>query len=133
MKNYVRLVVGVFFISVCVFANKAHADASRFEDPTQETLVELATCLTKKGWVMYGSFTCSACRAQRKGFGKAFSHVDEVECNPHAPNTEVQRCLKMKIKKTPTWIMEKDGKEVKRIVGYQLIEDLASLTNCNPG
>ena len=79
---------------------------------------------------MYGSFTCSACRAQQKTFGKAFRHIKKVECNPHAPNTQVDLCLKMKIKKTPTWIQEKNGEETQRIEGYQLLEDLASLSGC---
>jgi hypothetical protein len=131
MKNRSLLVfIGIFFFSAWAFANPAHGDASRYEDPTQETLVELAACLTEMGWVMYGSFTCSACRAQRKAFGEAFHHIKEVECNPHAPNTQVDLCLEKKIKKTPTWIMEKDGNEAKRIEGYQLLEDLASLSGC---
>ncbi len=90
----------------------------------------LALCLAEKGWVMYGSITCSACRAQRKAFGKSFEHITEVECNPHIPNNQVELCLKRKIKKTPTWIREKDGKEIGRIVSYQLLEDLARLTDC---
>lgn len=100
-------------------------------EPTQEELVVLARCLTDKGFVMYGSITCSACSAQRKAFGQAFAHIKEIECNPHAPNSQVQLCLKRKIRKTPTWIAEKDGKEVKRIEGYQLLEDLASFAGCN--
>lgn len=123
--------IGIFFFTAWAFSNPAHGDVSRYEDPTQETLVELASCLTEKGWVMYGSFTCSACRAQRKAFGKAFSDIKEIECNPHAPNTQVDLCLEKKIRFTPTWIMEKDGNETNRIEGYQLLEDLASKTGCN--
>ncbi len=120
----------IFFSSMWVLGGNSHADGSRFENPDEAALVELATCLTEKGWVMYGSITCSACRAQRKAFGKAFSHIKEIECNPHAPNTQVELCLERKIKKTPTWIMEKDGKEIKRIEGYQLLENLAPLSGC---
>jgi hypothetical protein len=79
---------------------------------------------------MYSSFTCSACRAQRKAFGKAFAHIKEIECNPHAPNTQVDLCLEKKIKKTPTWILEKNEKETKRIEGYQLLENLAPKSGC---
>ena len=94
------------------------------------TKESLALCLAEKGWVMYGSITCSACRAERKAFGKSFEHITEVECNPHIPNNQVERCLKRKIKRTPTWIREKDDQEIGRIVGYQLLEDLARLTGC---
>ena len=90
----------------------------------------LARCLTEKGWVMYGSITCSACRAQRKAFGDAFALIAEVECNPHAPNTQVDRCLARDIATTPTWIQEQDGTEIARIPGYQLLEDLARETGC---
>ncbi len=100
------------------------------EEPTQAALEGLAVCLSGKGVVMYGSITCSACRAQRKAFGDAFSHIKEIECNPHAPNTHAELCIEKNIQKTPTWIMEKDGKETKRIEGYQLLEDLASFAGC---
>jgi hypothetical protein len=129
-KRTILALIGIFFTAMWVMQGNAHADDSRFENPDEATLVELATCLTEKGWVMYGSITCSACRAQRKAFGKAFSHIKEIECNPHAPNTQVELCLERKIKKTPTWIMEKDGKEIKRIEGYQLLENLAPLSGC---
>jgi hypothetical protein len=92
----------IFFSSMWVLGGNAHADGSRFENPDEAALVELATCLTDKGWAMYSSITCSACRAQRKAFGKAFSRIKVVECNPHAPNTQVELCLERKIKKTPT-------------------------------
>lgn len=95
---------------------------------TKETL---AQCLSENDWLMYGSITCSACRAQRKGFGKAFEHITEIECNPNMPDNQVDLCLARKIAKTPTWIREVDGKEVDRIVGYQLLEDLASRTGCD--
>jgi hypothetical protein len=103
---------------------------SRAETPTPEQLVGLAHCLTGQGFVMYGSITCSACRAQRKAFGPAFAHITEVECNPHATNTQAERCLQRKIQTTPTWIAEHDGQERKRLEGYQLLEDLAAFAGC---
>jgi hypothetical protein len=101
------------------------------EAPTSESRAKLATCLTDKGWVMYGSFTCSACRAQRKAFGETFTHIKEIECNAHAPNTQVDLCLAKGIETTPTWIQEKGGEEIKRLEGYQLLEDLASVAGCD--
>jgi len=118
----------LFFAFIWVWDGNVQADASSYD--TSEALEELATCLAEKGWVMYGSFTCSACRAQRKAFGKAFRHIKAIECNPHAPNTQVDLCLEKKINKTPTWIQEKDGQEIQRIEGYQLLEDLAPLSGC---
>jgi hypothetical protein len=121
----------ICFMATWLFTNEdAWGNPSGNGDPTQEELVAFARCLTEKGWVMYGSFTCSACRAQRKAFGKAFSHIEEIECNPHAPNTQVDLCLEKKIGKTPTWILEKNEKETKRIEGYQLLENLAPKSGC---
>jgi hypothetical protein len=95
---------------------------------------QLAQCLDDKGWVMYGSFTCSACRAQRKAFGDAFALIKEIECNPTAKNSQAERCLEKKIRKMPTWIREQDGAELGRLEGYQLLEDLAAGASCSaPG
>ena len=90
----------------------------------------MAQCLDERDWVMYGSFTCSACRAQRKAFGEAFALIKEVECNPTADNSQAELCLEKKIRKTPTWIREQDGMELERLEGYQLPENLAAATSC---
>ena len=125
------LLLGVLLC--CVFASSCEREkgAPRAKEPTQEALTGLARCLSEKGVVMYGSITCSSCRAQRKMFGQAFSHIKEIECNPNAPNAQAELCVKKKIQKTPTWIMEKGGEEIKRIEGYQLPNDLASFAGCN--
>lgn len=99
-------------------------------EQTPEQLANLAQCLDAKGWVMYSSFTCSACRAQRKVFGEAFELIEQIECNPTAENSQAERCLEKKIRKTPTWILEKDGAELGRLEGYQLLEDLAAGASC---
>jgi len=100
------------------------------KDSSQEELTTLALCLKEKGVVMYGSITCSGCRSQRKAFGDAFRHITEIECNPHIENTQAERCLEKKIRKTPTWVMEPNGQEIKRLVGYQLLEELALFADC---
>lgn len=119
----------IFFLSGGISTNKdAYGGASQADNPTKQA--QLANCLTEKGWVMYSSFTCSACRAQRKAFGKAFKDIKMIECNPNAPDNQVELCLKKKIKKTPTWILEKNGEDIKRLESYQLLEDLASSAEC---
>jgi len=81
---------------------------------------------------MYGSSTCSACLAQRKMFGEAFVHIREIECNPHAPDSEVDLCIAKKIRRTPTWILERDGQEIMRLQDYQLMETLSKESGCDP-
>lgn len=121
----------VFYLSGGIFIqNQAYGDESRYSNPTPETQAQLANCLTEKGWVLYSSFTCPACRAQHKAFDSAFKFIREVECHPNAPINEVERCIKMKINKTPTWILEKNGEEIQRLESYQLLEDLASSAEC---
>ena len=110
---------------------ESNNDALSTQDPLLRTKIELAKCLSQKGWVMYSSYTCSACIAQKKLFGEeAFAHIKETECNPHAPNTNVELCIKKNIRITPTWILEKDGQEVMRIAEYQLLEDLVVHSDC---
>ena len=58
--------------------------------------------------------------------GKAYTKLNSVECHPDGPNADVQRCFKMGISKTPTFIIEEDGQEVKRLEGLQKLEILAN-------
>jgi hypothetical protein len=99
-------------------------------DTTPEDLATLAHCLTSDGWVLYSSFTCPACRVQRRLFGDAFGYIQTVECNPNAENAQSERCLEKKIRKTPTWIREQEGTELGRLVGYQSLDALASQSSC---
>ena len=117
-------------IALLISLSALSCDSADDGDPTPEQLEKLARCLTDKGFVVYGTSTCSGCRAQRKAFGDAWSYINYVECDPHEPESQVDRCLKFKIRKTPTWILEVDGKEIKRLESYQLLEDLARFSGC---
>jgi len=97
---------------------------------TPEQIEKLARCVTEKGWVMYGTVGCSGCRAQRKGFGDSWPLINYVECDPHEAGAQPERCLERNIGKTPAWILEVDGAEVRRVESYQLLEDLARETGC---
>ncbi|MBI2546325.1 hypothetical protein HYV81_04040 [Candidatus Woesearchaeota archaeon] len=95
-----------------------------------ETHDNLAKCLTEKGVREYGSITCSSCKAQEKAFGSSFQYIDYVECHPRGPNPQTNLCLRRDIKKTPTFILEINGEEVKRIAGFQTFEALAEFAAC---
>jgi hypothetical protein len=99
-------------------------------EPTPEALDGFARCLTARGWVMYSSSICSACRAQRKAFGGAFEHIEEIECNPHAPQSQAERCLEREVRRTPTWLREIDGEVAARLEDYQLLDALAVASDC---
>ena len=90
----------------------------------------IAQCLTEKGVAMYSAFWCPKCAKQKKLFGNAFEFIDEIECDPRGKDSQTERCIEKKISKTPTWLWEKDGEEIKRITGAQPIEDLALFFEC---
>ena len=93
-------------------------------------LEPLARCLAERGVVYYGSATCSACREQKQRFGPAFRWIDEVECHPHAEGSDPERCLARGIRVTPSWLLERDGRELRRLEGAQRPEALADFAGC---
>lgn len=121
-----------FYASVLCVAWLALVSCSD-QGPSVEARTQFAECLSENGWIMYGSTTCSACRAQRKAFGEAFHKITEVECNPNVPDNQVELCLKRDIGLTPTWINETGGQVQGRIESYQLLDDLARMTGCPLG
>jgi hypothetical protein len=131
MNHKLIIVSSLMFLALIFISSQASGDSSRNPNVSQKRLGEFAKCITKKGWTMYSSFTCSACRAQQDLFGQTTVHLKIIECNPHAPHTQVEQCLKKNIRYTPTWVMENNGKEIKRSKGYKELKDLASMTECN--
>jgi hypothetical protein len=122
--SFLAFLMWVFMFNVALGGFQKNAQVS------QNQLVEFTKCMTNKGWAMYSSVTCPACRAQLELFGPAFVHLKIIECNPHAPDTQVELCLKKKIRYTPTWLLEKSGTEVKRFRSYKELQDLAVMTEC---
>lgn len=95
---------------------------------TVPELESLTKRLTEVGVKMYGSYICSACLAQIKMFGGhegSFRNISYIECHPRGPNPQTDLCLARNINKTPTWILEKDDREVKRLEGLQTLDALA--------
>lgn len=101
----VLLVVSVFFFT----GRSSSVDLSNF-----------AKCLTEKNAVMYGTYWCSHCKAQKAEFGDAFSFVNYVECT-----VDIDKCTADGIKGFPTWIINKTHYE-----GKQPLVKLANLTGC---
>ena len=90
----------------------------------------LAQCMTQKGVVMYGSFRCGVCAKTRAMFGDSFQYVKEIECHPQGKNPQTELCLSKKIEGTPTWILEENGVDIKRAVGFLSIEELRAFSGC---
>lgn len=91
---------------------------------TKEDYSPFVDSLNNKGVIMYRSVKCANCKRQAKLFGKAYTKLNAVECHPDGPNPEPDRCLKMGINKTPTFLIEQDGKELKRLEGLQQLEKI---------
>jgi hypothetical protein len=81
---------------------------------------EFAKCLTEKGAVMYGTYWCSHCKAQKREFGDSFQFVDYVECTE-----EADLCTEKEIEGFPTWIIDE-----KKYTGQQSLSTLSLLTGC---
>src|SRR3989344_3788545 len=133
MKNKIillsLLLVAIVFIAGCV----QQSTTPTTSEPNSASLDSFAQCLTDKGVKMYGSYICSACLAQIKMFGGhegSFRYVDYIECHPKGPNPQTDLCLKRDIKKTPTWILEKEGTEINRLEGYQTFELFGEFSGC---
>ncbi len=99
------------------------------KEKTDYTL--LAKCLTEKNVVMYSSFKCAVCAKVKDDFGDAFQEVPYVECHPQGENSQWQRCQQKQIEKTPTWIWEPQGIELKRHRGYLAPEEVAQFAGCS--
>ena len=79
---------------------------------------------------MYGSFKCGICAKTRSMFGDAFENIKEIECHPQGEDSEWELCQEKKISGTPTWILEPEGKEVKRETGFLSAEELKEFAGC---
>lgn len=81
---------------------------------------EFAKCLTEKGAVMYGTYWCSHCNAQKRDFGQSFQFISYIDCSVYK-----KMCIDNEIDAFPTWTANGVKYE-----GKQKLEKLSELTNC---
>lgn len=91
---------------------------------------KFVSCLNEKGITYYKSVKCNNCKRQEKLFGAAIKNLNSIECHPEGKDPKPELCLAKKISKTPTFILEKEGKEVKRAEGLQPISKLSEFAGC---
>lgn len=109
---YILSTISILTLSSCV--------------PTESTYNEFAKCITSKGVVMYGTYWCHNCIAQKALFGGSFQYIKYIECDPYGQNNQSNLCLKKGILSYPTWeFPDKSKKE-----GLRPLEELAKTTNC---
>jgi hypothetical protein len=82
---------------------------------------KLASCLTEKKWVMYGTERCPHCKSQKELFGADFDKATYVDCDKDAA-----KCTEAGINGYPTW-KSPDGKSYP---GSQQLAVLAQNAGC---
>jgi hypothetical protein len=101
------------------------------EPEPERDYAALARCLTERGVYMYGAKYCPSCAKVKRDFGPAFGELNYLECDPRFGEKEVvERCISRDIKKTPTWMQERDGEVLKELVGALPPEELAREFGC---
>jgi hypothetical protein len=120
LKNFLTVLIIINLIPFVIF---------NLSGDTQN-LDSFAQCLTDEGLVIYSSSTCSHCIQQEALFGGSFEYIIRKECNPNELDTDIGLCQEMGIEGTPTWLMELNGVEIDRAVGYQSLDELAEWTAC---
>lgn len=117
LRNAVPIIItGLVAVGVTYFAQTGSATSKDYS-----TFVD---SLNKKGVVYYKSVKCSNCKREEKLFGKAYVKLNSVECHPEGKDPKPELCLKMGIKKTPTFLIEQDGRELKRLEGLQKLDKI---------
>ena len=111
------IIAGLVAAGVTYFAQTGNVAKKDYTEFVQD--------LNVKGVVYYKSVKCNNCKRQEKLFGEYIKKLNSVECHPEGINPQPELCLKKGIKKTPTFLIEKDGTEVKRLEGLQPLDDLA--------
>lgn len=102
--------------------NETEQGAS-FDD---NSLSNLANCLTEKGAKFYGAFWCSHCKNQKEMFGKAAEFLPYVECSTPDGNSQTAVCRENNITGYPTWVFA-DGATQS---GEVSLETLAEKAGC---
>ena len=110
--------VGLTYAAVIFFAQTGNVVKADYSQYVQD--------LNRAGVVYYKSVKCNNCKRQERLFGEAIKELNSIECHPDGLNPRPELCLAKAITKTPTFILEPEGVELKRLVGLQKLETIAS-------
>jgi uncharacterized membrane protein/glutaredoxin len=112
------VIVGVvLFSSVFLQSKGLNADSNN------SWQVGLAKHLTETGAIMYGSYRCPHCAAQKGLFGEAFKYIRYVECDPTSKEANLALCLEKGIRGYPTWEIRGNF-----YTGLRSLEELSKLS-----
>jgi len=87
--------------------------------------VGLSKHLRKIGAIMYGTYWCPHCNAQKELFGGAFKYIKYVECDPRGDRANPALCSEKGVRRYPTWEIKgrfylgaKSLQELSELSGY---------------
>lgn len=117
------VIAGLLAATVTYFAQVGGA-------PVKEDYSALVQCMNERNVTYYKSVRCNNCVRQEKLLGDAYLRLNSVECHPDGENPNPELCLAKGVDKTPTFIIEESGSEVRRLEGMQSIRSLADFAGC---
>ena len=101
----------------------AQATPQQPGNAAESSATDLASCLTEKGAVFYGTEWCAYCTRQKEMFGSDFGKISYVDCGK-SPNL----CQLAGITAYPTWIINGE-----KHLGAKSMEALGALAGCGAG
>lgn len=113
----------LFFVAIAVFLTAAGCARQTSSPASGIDATALAQHLTDTGVKVYGTFWCSACKAQKELFGEAWQYAPYVECSD-TNGEELEVCKTEKIEGYPTWVFP-DGSHHADVLS---LEQLAKLS-----
>ena len=88
---------------------------------------EFASCLTEKGFKMFGSYWCPHCLDQKEMFGNSWEKVNYIECSLPNRAGQTVACTAEGIESYPTW----ETGDGTRLLGVQSFGSLSELSGCS--
>jgi len=122
LRNWIIFIVIINLLPLWIFNTGTNGADGQYD--------ALAQCLSDKEINMYSSFRCGFCARTKSNFGSSMQYINEIECHPQGPNSQIDLCTSKDISGTPTWILEPSGVEVKRNTGYLTIDELRTFSGC---
>lgn len=115
----VAIILSIGIIVFAIFSNSNKTNISNVPGAYDK----FAQCLADKGAIMYGSYSCPHCQAQKAAFGTSFQYIKYVECTDNA-----QLCVDKGIQNVPTWMV--GSTTIEEGFDDSTMKKLSSATEC---
>jgi uncharacterized membrane protein len=122
-------ILSVAIIGIVLFSSVILQSKGLSASQSGTLQIGLAKHLGKIAAVMYGSYRCPHCAAQKELFGEAFKYINYVECDRTAKRANPVLCLEKGIRWYPTWEIKgnfypgaRSLEELSNLSGYEEIK-----------